>query len=117
MNDQYLNTVRLMLAMAPDVFNTPHFAMKGGTAINMFVQDLPRLSVDIDVVMRAHGPDRREALAIIDAELTRAKQAIERQGYTVTVAAASGRHHFTTSRNSAASTPRGVVLISLQFSG
>jgi predicted nucleotidyltransferase component of viral defense system len=92
MNDQYLNTVRLMLAIAPDVFDTPHFAMKGGTAINMFVQDLPRLSVDIDVVMRAHGPDRREALSIIDAELTRAKEAIERQGYTVTVAAASGRH-------------------------
>lgn len=66
MNDQYLNTVRLMLAIAPDVFDTPHFAMKGGTAINMFVRDLPRLSVDIDVVMRAHGPDRREALAIID---------------------------------------------------
>ena len=42
--------------------------------------------------MRAHGPDRREALSIIDAELTRAKEAIERQGYTVTVAAASGRH-------------------------
>jgi|SRR5476649_1315193 len=50
MNDQYLSTVRLMLAIAPDVFDTPHFAMKGGTAINMFVQDLPRLSVDIDVV-------------------------------------------------------------------
>jgi hypothetical protein len=31
MNDQYLNTVRLMLAIAPDVFDTPHFAMKGGT--------------------------------------------------------------------------------------
>lgn len=24
--------------------------MKGGTAINLFVQDLPRLSVDVDVV-------------------------------------------------------------------
>jgi len=79
MNDQYLNTVRLMLAITPDVFDTPHFAMKGGAAINMFVQDLPRLSVDIDVVMREHGPDRREALAIIHDELMRAKTAIERQ--------------------------------------
>ena len=64
MNDQYLDTVRLMLAVAPDVFDTPHFAMKGGTAINMFVQDLPRLSVDIDVIMRSHGPNRAEALSI-----------------------------------------------------
>jgi predicted nucleotidyltransferase component of viral defense system len=66
MNDQYLNTVRLMLAIAPDIFDTPHFAMKGGTAINMFLQDLPRLSVDIDVVMRSHEPDRAEALSIIN---------------------------------------------------
>ncbi|WP_321917030.1 nucleotidyl transferase AbiEii/AbiGii toxin family protein [Paraburkholderia sp. J11-2] len=92
MNDQYLNTVRLMLAIAPDVFDTPHFAMKGGTAINMFVQDLPRLSVDIDVIMRSHDPDRAEALAIINTELARAKQAIERQGYHVTVAGASGKN-------------------------
>lgn len=92
MNDQYLNTVRLMLAITPDVFDTPYFAMKGGTAINMFVQDLPRLSVDIDVVMREHGPDRRAALAIINDELARAKTAIERQGHTVAVAGASGRH-------------------------
>jgi hypothetical protein len=34
MDDQHLNTVRLMLAIAPDVFDTPHFAMKGGTAID-----------------------------------------------------------------------------------
>ncbi|WP_408600439.1 nucleotidyl transferase AbiEii/AbiGii toxin family protein [Paraburkholderia heleia] len=86
MDDQYLNTVRLMLEIAPDVFDTPHFAMKDGTAINMFVQDLPRLSVDIDVILRSHEPDRAEALAIINTELARAKQAIERQGYHVTVA-------------------------------
>jgi hypothetical protein len=92
MNDQYLSTVRLMLAIAPDVFDTPHFAMKGGTAINMFVQDLPRLSVDIDVVMCSHEPGRDDALAIIHDELARARQAIERQGHMVTVAAASGRN-------------------------
>ena len=32
--------------MAPDVFASARFAMKGGTAINVFVQDMPRLSVD-----------------------------------------------------------------------
>jgi predicted nucleotidyltransferase component of viral defense system len=92
MNDQYLDTVRLMLAITPDVFDTPRFAMKGGTALNMFVQDLPRLSVDIDVVMRDHVPDRKEALSIINDELMRVKQAVERQGHTVSVATASGRH-------------------------
>jgi predicted nucleotidyltransferase component of viral defense system len=92
MNDQYLDTVRLMLAITPEVFDTPHFALKGGTAINMFVQDLPRLSVDIDVVMRDHGPDRKRALSIINDELIRVKKAVEQQGHTVSVATASGRH-------------------------
>ncbi|MCG5077665.1 nucleotidyl transferase AbiEii/AbiGii toxin family protein [Paraburkholderia tagetis] len=91
MNDQYLDTVRLLLAIAPDVFDTPHFAMKGGTALNMFVHDLPRLSVDIDVVVRAHGPGRAEALSIIDTELGRTKQAVEKLGYHVAVAGASGK--------------------------
>ena len=56
MNDQYLNTVSLMLAIARDVFDTPHFAMKGGTAINLFVQDLSRLSVYIDAVHACARP-------------------------------------------------------------
>jgi hypothetical protein len=88
MHDQYLNTVRLMLAIAPDVFDTSNFAMRGGTAINMFVQNPPRLSFDIDVILRSHQPDRAEALPIINTGLTRAKQAIEWQGYHVAVAGA-----------------------------
>lgn len=83
MNDRYQNTVRLMLAIAPDVFDTTRFAMKGGTAINLFLQDMPRLSVDIDVVMTDHAPARPEALVIIGEELARAKVAIERQGHKV----------------------------------
>lgn len=50
MDKTYADTVRLLLAVAPDVFANGIFAMKGGTAINLFVQDMPRLSVDIDVV-------------------------------------------------------------------
>jgi hypothetical protein len=37
MNDTYLDTVRLLLSIAPDVFTTTKFAMKGGTAINLFL--------------------------------------------------------------------------------
>ncbi|WP_433706426.1 nucleotidyl transferase AbiEii/AbiGii toxin family protein [Paraburkholderia sacchari] len=81
MNDIYLDTVRLLLSIAPDVFDTPKFAMKGGTAINLFLQNLPRLSVDIDVVYTDHVPDREEALKHIGEELARAKAAIERQGF------------------------------------
>jgi hypothetical protein len=33
--------------------------MKGGTAINMFVRDMPRLSVDIDVVYTPRGEKLR----------------------------------------------------------
>jgi predicted nucleotidyltransferase component of viral defense system len=89
MNDAYLDTVRLLLSIAPDVFATPRFAMKGGTAINLFLQDLPRLSVDIDFVFLSHEPSRDEALNQISEELARASRAIERQGYSVSSAIAS----------------------------
>jgi len=83
MNDTYLDTVRLLLSIAPDVFATPNFAMKGGTAINLFLQNLPRLSVDIDVVYTDHVPGRDAALNQIGEELARAKAAIEKQGFNV----------------------------------
>lgn len=54
MNPTYASTVQLLLAIVPAIFETPLFAMKGGTALNLFVQDLPRLSVDIDVVFVRH---------------------------------------------------------------
>ena len=52
MDKGYADTVRLLLTVAPEVFANDIFAMKGGTAINLFVQDMPRLSVDIDVVFQ-----------------------------------------------------------------
>ena len=44
--------------------------MKGGTAINLFVRDLPRLSVDIDLTY-VPVADRTESLTAIDAAMTR----------------------------------------------
>lgn len=44
MDKSYIDTVRLLLRVAPDVFEGDLFAMKGGTAINLFVRDMPRLS-------------------------------------------------------------------------
>ena len=45
------------------------FAMKGGTAINLFVGDMPRLSVDIDVVYLPWQTPRDEALQAVNQEL------------------------------------------------
>jgi len=50
MKKEYLDVVRLLVRVAPLIFAEPGFALKGGTAINLFVRDLPRLSVDLDLV-------------------------------------------------------------------
>jgi predicted nucleotidyltransferase component of viral defense system len=50
MNPTYLATARLMAEIAPTVFESGVFALKGGTAINLFLRDMPRLSVDLDLV-------------------------------------------------------------------
>jgi predicted nucleotidyltransferase component of viral defense system len=66
--DAYTSTVRQLLEIAPVVFSSHHFAIKGGTALNLFLNDLPRLSVDIDVVFTNHSLDRESALQAIAAE-------------------------------------------------
>ena len=69
MDKAYADAVRLLLAAAPEVFANDIFAMKGGTAINLFVQDMPRLSVDIDVVYTPWQTPREQALKTISDEL------------------------------------------------
>ncbi len=81
MNPTYVQTVNLLLDIAPTVFQTPRFAMKGGTALNLFVQDLPRLSVDIDVVFINHLTDRETALDEIAQEIQRIEAATAEMGY------------------------------------
>lgn len=49
LNDQYRRQVGLLVEILPFVALESCFALKGGTAINLFVRDLPRLSVDIDL--------------------------------------------------------------------
>jgi len=45
----YWQQVRLLVRTLPFVARQPVFALKGGTAINLFLHDMPRLSVDIDL--------------------------------------------------------------------
>ncbi len=81
MNQTYIDTVRLLLAIAPAVFASGRFAMKGGTALNLFVQQMPRLSVDIDLVLVDHRLDRHAALQAIGQELAAVQAALAGQGY------------------------------------
>lgn len=46
----YYKQVQLLLQVLPYISQHDCFALKGGTAINLFIRDLPRLSVDIDLV-------------------------------------------------------------------
>jgi predicted nucleotidyltransferase component of viral defense system len=64
--EAYRRQVELLVRLIPLVDEEKDFALKGGTAINLFVRDLPRLSVDIDL---AYLPieDRAASLAAIDA--------------------------------------------------
>ncbi len=49
MFERYSNQVRLLMRILPVIAEEDAFALKGGTAINLFVRDMPRLSVDIDL--------------------------------------------------------------------
>ncbi|CAM5780622.1 hypothetical protein CCAE64S_00582 [Castellaniella caeni] len=80
MDKHYADTVRLLLNIAPDVFDNNIFAIKGGTAINLFLRDMPRLSVDIDVVYLPWQVPRDEALQAINQELSAIAQRVERLG-------------------------------------
>jgi predicted nucleotidyltransferase component of viral defense system len=64
----YEAQVRLLLQCLPALREHPDFALKGGTAINLFLQPLPRVSVDIDLAYLRIGP-RDEAVAEIAGRL------------------------------------------------
>jgi hypothetical protein len=46
----YFKQPELMLKSIPHVTAETCFGLKGGTAINLFVRDMPRLSVDINLI-------------------------------------------------------------------
>ena len=80
-NQRYIDTVRLLLVIAPAVFASGRFAMKGGTALNLFVQEMPRLSVDIDLVLVDHHLDRQAALQAIAVELASVQEPLAGKGF------------------------------------
>ena len=74
----YHAQVSLLLRVLPMVGREAAFALKGGTAINLFVRNLPRLSVDIDLTFLPLM-ERNEALAAIRDALQRIADDIKRQ--------------------------------------
>lgn len=78
--------VTLVVRCLPEVAKQRCFALKGGTAINLFVRDLPRVSVDIDLTYLPLRP-RDESIEDISSALLQIKADIERavQGSQVSV--------------------------------
>ena len=88
-NQIYLNTARLLTQVAPIVLRNDAFALKGGTAINLFIRDMPRLSVDLDLVLPDHTLSREQALKRIRNELRDSSSRLRKLGFTINVATAA----------------------------
>src|SRR5512133_3979590 len=90
-SQQYKNQADLLLQVIPHVANEDSLALKGGTAINLFLRSMPRLSVDIDFTYLPFY-DRETALSNISVALDRIKERIEKSlpGSTVTALTAGG---------------------------
>lgn len=72
----YKAQVSLLLSVLPEVAKENCFALHGGTAINLFVRDMPRLSVDIDLTY-IPVEDRETSFSNISKALLRIKATVE----------------------------------------
>ena len=66
-HNRYAERVKLLVDILPTLAEEKRFALKGGTAINLFEQDLPRLSVDIDLTWLPVGEFAKDTQAISSA--------------------------------------------------
>ena len=77
-NSRFFSEAKLMVQSLPYIFEEKNFALKGGSAINFFFRDMPRLSVDIDLTYLPIEP-REESLKNIETALQRIAQNIEKR--------------------------------------
>lgn len=75
----YFKQAELMVSVIPHVAAESCFALKGGTAINLFVRDMPRLSVDIDLAYLPLDEPRETALKKSSQALRRIADAIKKR--------------------------------------
>lgn len=83
--DIYLATAKTLVAAAPHIFWDDTFALKGGTAINLFIRDMPRLSVDLDLAFVDPAPQRDAAIEKMKATLQGARERLTAAGFDVQV--------------------------------
>lgn len=83
-NSSYNIQVGLLIKEIPEVAKEQFFALHRGTAINLFHNEMPRLSVDIDLTY-IPLEDRQTSLKNINDALSRIKKSIERNLKSVTV--------------------------------
>lgn len=88
-DERFRRQVALLLRSIPAIAREKCFALKGGTAINLFIRDLPRLSVDIDLTYVPVAP-RNKSLAAIDKALRRIEARIVKSSVDLRV---SQSHH------------------------
>lgn len=83
--DNYQAQVKLLLKVLPEVAKESCFALHGGTAINLFVRDMPRLSVDVDLTY-VPIEDRKTSFDSINDALGKIKTRIESIFSTIKIA-------------------------------
>lgn len=88
-NNIYYKQVQLLMSVLPTVAKQTCFALKGGTAINLFVRDLPRLSVDIDLTYLEKG-NRDESLSKIKQAMQSIQTDLQKQGFMVSESQKNG---------------------------
>jgi predicted nucleotidyltransferase component of viral defense system len=95
-DEGYRKQAALLVRTVPLVAPETCFALKGGTAINLFLRDMPRLSVDIDLTY-VPVADRASSLKEIDAAMKRIADAITRglPGARVSASAPKGEKGIT----------------------
>ncbi len=76
-SETYRRQAALLVKIIPLVATETCFALKGGTAINLFLRNMPRLSVDIDLTYLPIA-DRAASLEEIDAAMRRVGERIRR---------------------------------------
>jgi predicted nucleotidyltransferase component of viral defense system len=74
--EAYRKQVALLIKIVPLVATETAFALKGGTAINLFLRDMPRVSVDIDLTY-VPIKNRASSFKEIDAAMKQIGAAIE----------------------------------------
>jgi predicted nucleotidyltransferase component of viral defense system len=76
-DESYRTQVSLLIKIVPLVAKETVFALKGGTAINLFLRNMSRLSVDIDLTYLP-VKDRASSLKEIDVAMRRIAKEVER---------------------------------------